>query len=260
MPSPAPRPLIGREHPHSRFWWHRLPAADYDPPVYSDLAQDERGILRDWYAETERDGQIGECAVPLISLLHGMVLGSRAERIVQLGTHAGYSALLLGFMLRRSSAQHGLFAIDIDSAMCVVARRWIARAGLEPFVEIQELSSLDPAAPERARAYLAGPPELVILDSSHEYEATFRELEIWYDALAPGGMIMLHDVSRFAEDFDVTKQGGVRRAFREWREQNPNAETFCLNGEARSMDLPRPLYKDACGLGLVHKPQMPGAA
>jgi hypothetical protein len=26
-----------------------------------------------------------------------------------------------------------------------------------------------------------------------------------------------------------------------------------LNGDARSMDLPRPLYKDACGVGLIHK-------
>jgi len=31
-------------------------------------------------------------------------------------------------------------------------------------------------------------------------------------------------------------------------------ETFCLNGDARSMDSPRPLHKDACGVGLIHKP------
>jgi hypothetical protein len=30
-------------------------------------------------------------------------------------------------------------------------------------------------------------------------------------------------------------------------------ETFCLNSGARTMDLPRSFYKDACGIGLIHK-------
>ena len=72
--------------------------------------------------------------------------------------------------------------------------------------------------------------------------------------LSPRGIIALHDVSRFAADFDVTAKGGVGRAFREWRKAHPEAETFCLNAGARTMDLPRPFYKDACGLGLIHKP------
>jgi hypothetical protein len=51
-----------------------------------------------------------------------------------------------------------------------------------------------------------------------------------------------------------------RPAFDEWRRKNPEAEAICLNGESRSMDLPRPLYKDACGLGLIHKPGVPTIA
>ena len=66
--------------------------------------------------------------------------------------------------------------------------------------------------------------------------------------------------SIFAADFDVTGQGGVRRAFDEWRRKNPEAEAICLNGESRTMDLPRPLYKDACGLGIIHKRGSPGTA
>jgi hypothetical protein len=62
---------------------------------------------------------------------------------------------------------------------------------------------------------------LIILDSSHEYGATLRELDLWYGALAPGGLLVVHDVSRFAQSFDVTQSGGVRRAFDEWRAANP---------------------------------------
>jgi hypothetical protein len=108
-------------------------------------------------------------------------------------------------------------------------------------------------SPIAAREYLEGDPELILLDSSHEYQATLDELDLWYAALEPGGLLALHDVSQFAVDFDVTHQGGVKRAFTEWRKAQPGVETFCLNGDARTMDLPRPFYKDACGVGLIHK-------
>ncbi len=246
-----------KDNPHPRYWWHHLPGADYVPPIYSELSEVEWRTLREWYDETDRSGPIGECAVPLISFLHGLVMGNRIGRIVQLGTCAGYSALLLGWMLRRMSVPHGLFSLDLDSAMCEMSRTWIARSGLENFVEIAERSSLDAGSTTAARNYLGGEPELIILDSSHKYQSTLAELDLWYAALAPGGLLVLHDVSRFAAEFDVTREGGVRRAFAEWRKMHPDVETFSLNGEARSMDLPRPLYKDACGVGLIHKSELP---
>ena len=248
-----PRSRGWKEKNEPRYWWHRLPGMDYVPPIYSDLSDEEWEILRDWYAETDQGAPIGECAVPLISILHGLIMGSRATRIVQLGTCTGYSAILLGWMLRRMNVQHGLFSLDLDPAICEMSRRWISRAGLQNFVEIVERNSLDPQSPVAAKAYLGGDPELVILDSSHEYAATLKELDLWYDALAPGGLLLLHDVSQFAASFDVTHQGGVGRAFAEWRKKHPEIETFSLNGNSKSMELPRPLYKDACGLGLIHK-------
>ena len=243
-----------KENPHPRYWWHRLAGPDYVPPVYSDLSESEWAVLRDWYQETDRHGPIGECAVPLISLLHGLVMGNRVARVAQLGTCAGYSALLLGWMLRRMNARRGLFSLDLDPAMCAMARHWIERADLREFVEIAEGNSLDEASIEAARKYLGGDPELVIVDSSHEYESTLAELDLWYAALGPGGLLVVHDVSEFAAGFDVTGDGGVRRAFADWRKKHPEAETFALNSDSRSMEGPRPLYKDACGVGLIHKP------
>jgi len=244
-----------RERSGPRYWWHHLPGADYVPPVYSELTEAEWQVLEQWYRETDESGPIGECTVPLISFLHGLVMGSRVTRIAQLGTCAGYSALLLGWMLRRMKAEKGLYSLDVDPVICELARGWISRGGLDKFVEIAKRNSLDPESPLAARNYLGGDPELIIIDSSHEYQATLAELDLWYSVLSPGGLLLLHDVSRFAAEFDVTGQGGVGRAFMQWRKDHPDVEAFCLNGDARSMDLPRPLYKDACGLGLVYKPQ-----
>jgi len=255
MPGDPLRSRAWKENPHPRYWWHRLPGNDFVPAIYAELSEEEWNVLQEWYAETDRNGPIGECAVPLMSLLHGFVTGNRLARIVQLGTCAGYSALLLGWMLRRMKAARGLFSLDLDPAMCALAGRWIERAGVSDFVEIAEGSSLDAGSIAAARTYLGGDPQLIILDSSHEYRSTLAELDLWYPVLAPGGLFVLHDVSEFAAGFDVTGEGGVRRAFAEWRKAHPEVETLSLNSAARSMDSPRPAYQDACGVGVIHKPQ-----
>jgi predicted O-methyltransferase YrrM len=252
-----PRSRQWEKYPAARYWWHRLPGMNFVPPIYADLAEEEWTILRKWYEETDQSGLVGECAVPFISFLHGLVMGNRAARIVQLGTCSGYSALLLGFMLRRMNVGRGLFSVDVDAQMCAASQRWVERAGVAPFVHVAQLDSTDSKTPQVASDFLGGDPELIIVDSSHEYRSTLAELDLWYPALAPGGLIVLHDVSRFAVDFDITKNGGVHQAFEQWRKQHPEVETFCLNGESQSMELPRPFYKDACGVGLIHKPGTP---
>ncbi len=242
-----------------RYWWHRLPGMDYVPPIYSDLAEEEWEIIRAWYEETDQSGIIGECAVPLVSLLQGLVLGNWITRIVQLGTCSGYSSLLLGFMLRRMQARRGLFTLDINPELCAMTERWLARAGLSDYVTVSLGNSLDQNSLTAARAHFSADFEMILLDSSHEYQATVAELDLWYPALAKGGLILLHDVSEFAANFDVTAGGGVRRALAEWRQKNPEAEAMSLNGESRTMALPRPPYKDACGVGIIHKPGTPTA-
>jgi len=237
-----------------RLWWHRLPRSNYVPPIYASLTDQEWQLLQDWFEETTRQNLIAECVVPIMSVLHGLVMGSGIQRIVQLGTHAGYSALLLGFSLRQMHAQHGLFSFEIDESLCRFARAWLERAGLNSVVKVELRSSLDSASPQLARDYLGGAPELVFLDSSHEYQQTLDELEAWYPALAPGGLIVLHDTSEFAASFDVTQQGGVRRALREWREAHSESEVISLNRNVPAMETPGMVYQDFCGVGLIQKP------
>src|ERR1051326_2726124 len=171
-----------------RYWWHRLPGMDFVPPVYANLTETEWEIMRAWYEETDRSGLIGECAVPFISLLHGLVMGNRSTHIVQLGTCSGYSSLLLGFMLRRMNVPNGLFTIDIDPELCALTRRWLERAGLTTFVTVAEGDSLDPALLAAAQRHFGAAPEMILLDSSHEYLATVQELDLWYPALQEGGL------------------------------------------------------------------------
>ena len=237
-----------------RFWWHRLPRSNYVPPIYSCLSDDEWEIMAAWYEETSRENLIGESAVPVMTLLQGLIMGSGIRRIVQLGTHSGHSTLLLGFFLRQMGAPSGLYTFEIGEALCAYTSKWLDCAGLTSFVQVEHRSSLDSLSPGLAREYLRERPELIFIDSSHEYGSTVSELQLWYPELAPGGMIVLHDSSAFAEGFDVTKQGGVGRALREWRQAHPNVETFSLNHDVRAIETPQMVYQDFCGAGLIQKP------
>ncbi len=254
VPEAARRSLAFSSSSEPRFWWHRLPRSNYVPPIFASLSDEEWQLMQDWFEETTRQNLIGECVVPLMSLLHGMVMGSGIQRIVQLGTHAGYSALLLGFYLRQMQAQHGLFSFEIDEPLCDFAREWLGRAELSSIVQVELRSSLDPASPQLARDYLGGAPELVFLDSSHEYRHTLDEIGAWYRALAAGGLIVLHDTSEFAASFDLTQQGGVRRALCEWRESHPGIEVISLNHNVPAMATQGMVYQDFCGVGLIQKP------
>ena len=189
-----------------------------------------------------------------MSVLHGLIMGSGIQHIVQLGTHAGYSALLLGFSLRQMHAQNGLLSFEIDEFLYRFARAWLERAGLNSVVKVELRSSLDPASPQLARDYLGGAPELIFLDSPHKHKQPLDEIDAWYPVLAPGGLIVLHDTSEFAASFDVTQQGGVHRALREWREAHPEIEVISLNRKVLAMETPQMIYQDFCGAGLIQKP------
>lgn len=237
-----------------RFWWHRLRGNNYVPPLYASLTEEEWQLMDHWYADTSRKDLVGECAVPMMSLLQGFVMGNNVRRIVQLGTHSGYSALLLGFFLRRSGAQRGLISFEIGESLVGYTREWVQRAGLTQFVHVEHRSSLHADATAVAGEYLQGQPQLVFVDSSHEYASTLAELESWYPQLAPGGLMILHDTSEFAATFDSTHQGGVQRALREWRGLHPGIETFSLNHDVPAIESVGLVYQDFCGAGLIQKP------
>jgi len=115
-------------------------------------------------------------------------------------------------------AQNGLFSFEIDEPLCRFARAWLERGRPQLRRSKWSCGVRSIQFHRLARDYLGGAPELIFLDSSHEYKQTLDELDAGTRFLAPGGLIVLHDTSEFAASFDVTQQGGVHRALGEWRE------------------------------------------
>lgn len=245
--------FAGRAGP--RYWWFRTRGQHYVPPVYATLTDDEWSLLDAWYAETDAlRPNTGECNVPAISLLHGLVMGSGIGHIVQLGHYLGYSTLLLGFMVRRMNRRHGVFSVDIDREATDYTRAWISRANLDDYVELLVGDSADPTAPDHARAYFGADPDVVFVDSSHQYRHTLSELDLWFHQVRPGGLILLHDASAFATQFDPRGEGGVQRALSEWLTRNQVPAILLNEGAGRGVDGESLVYGDPCGLGIVQRP------
>ncbi len=242
-------------NPHNGYWWHRLKGSDYVPPVYAGLSDYEWLILQQWFDDTEQKfPSPGEVSIPGISFLSGLIGGSAISSIVQCGHFVGYSSLMLGFLFRKMGKKNALFSIDIDPVPTRYTQDWIERAGLQEYVKLSVASSSDPAMVEEARAFHGSSPHLVFIDSSHRYAHTLEELDLWWEALKPGGLIVLHDISVFAQQFVGPDDGGVLRAVREWSEK-AGVQPFLMNqfvdGGTQPADL---TYKDGCGLGLLQKP------
>lgn len=237
-----------------RYWWHRRTGDAYVPDVYAALSDEEFAHLAAWYEETDAKSLIGECAVPPIAWLASFISANDVRRVVQLGSYAGYSALLLGWTLRRMGKKKALVAVDIDDMSLAFTRGWITRAGLDEQILVQRSDSSDPALGPLVSEYLGGAPQLVFIASSHQYAHTVRELDLWYGLPAPAGMIVMHDTSEHASAFDSTHQGGVRRALREWSARSSSgAASFSLANTPEILSKQREVYLDRCGIGWIVK-------
>ncbi|MEI2784834.1 MAG: class I SAM-dependent methyltransferase [Candidatus Nanopelagicales bacterium] len=246
---------------HYRFWWHQIPGNDYEPLCYAVLSDEEKSLMISWF-EATADHYVGECSVPMASLIAGLVGGNGTSRVVQLGHYSGYSTLLTGFLLKRMGRRKALISFDIDEEVTAFTQTWIDRAGLADVVRLELLDSADPQAVARATAYFDGAdPQVVFIDSSHQYAHTLLEYRNWQPALAPGGMFIMHDVSRQATAYDSTSAGGVMRAALELRSMGAptplliNSEVGPGGHIAEDLSvLADWAYQDGCGVGLLQKP------
>jgi predicted O-methyltransferase YrrM len=251
----GPRSRAFGDDPHPRFWWHHQEGTDYVPAIYSVLSDDEWQIMEEWYAATLAADSIGEINVPAMSLIQGFISGGGVRRVVQLGHYYGYSTLLTGFWLRRMGQEGKLVSIDIDPAATAFTDAWVKRAGLQEHVALKLGDSADERSLWDAGGALGGRmPELIVLDSSHQYAHTVRELELWVPRMEQHSLMLLHDTSTYARTWDTKGAGGVQQALDDWLPGRDDVAVLNLNRRVGEQDASEALvYRDGCGLGILQK-------
>jgi len=249
------RSIAFGDDPHPRFWWHHLEGTRYVPSIYQALTDDEWQLMEDWYAATLAADSIGEINVPAMSLLQGFISGGALSRIVQLGGYYGYSALLMGFWLRHMGQGGRLISIDIDPVASNFTKAWVEKAGLQEHVLLMlSDSAAEQALIDTVATFEERMPELILLDSSHQYEHTLRELDLWVPAMVPQSIMLLHDTSTYAREWDQNDRGGVQQALDDWLPGRTDVAVLNLNRRVGEPGVKPPLvYQDGCGLGILQK-------
>lgn len=226
----------------------------YDPAFLYALPEADHDVLIAWHEQTISEWpNAGASGIEMMSLLTSLIMGSKFDRVVQCGHYIGFSTLIMGFIGRQMGLSQFLYTVDLDPKPSAYTQTWVQRAGLASDIMIAVRDSSDPINVSDARDFLGGAPQLVYIDSSHQYEHTLRELELWWDALQPGGLIVMDDVSQWAAEFDSTALGGSHRAALEFCQTKAGNSVLLNSGFGRQTDRTL-VYTDLCGFGLIQKP------
>jgi len=168
----------------------------------------------------------------------------RPKRVLQLGTHMGFSSVVIADMLSHHGEDGRLVTVDPAENYHTTAKEWTEKAGLRERITFLDGFSTDP---EIVRQILElGPFDFIYLDSSHMYAATLEELHLIFaeqNWMVEHGVLVLHDAATYAQRFDPSNQGGVYRALNEWIDTYPDLYHLLI--------LEPPLWPSQCGLGVV---------
>ena len=88
-------------------------------------------------AQSEHRNKRLNLEAPTARLLQLLILSARRRRVLEIGTSNGFSALWIADALRRISGAQPLITIERDPARADEARRNLARAGLQPWVDLR---------------------------------------------------------------------------------------------------------------------------
>ncbi|WP_168208232.1 class I SAM-dependent methyltransferase [Agrobacterium sp. T29] len=217
------------------------------PFLFQILDSEQKQLYLDWFTETADRNLIGETSVSVMSALIGLILGNNITRVVQCGHYAGYSLIVLGMLAKNYARDLKIASIDIDQSVTGFTDKWVEKCGLSQSCRTLILDSSDSFSAKEACDFLGGLPELVFIDSSHQYRHTLDELNLWAAEIAPGGLICMHDAAPFAKYQDHNGLGGVSRALDEWCDEYPSVDKIVL----QSGSFEAPVFKDRCGLAIL---------
>lgn len=156
--------------------------------------------------------------------LYALVTGVRAKTVIELGVSTGQSTVAL---LEAVHATEGiLVSVDINEHKNV--RSMLAAYGLISRWQFRKVDDITFGLtwPKDKKA------DLIFIDTSHRYEHTKREIEVYEPILRQGGIMVFHDTVTFAD--------GVMRPIKEFLDSHPS---YAFEN-----------HKNCNGLGIMRKP------
>jgi caffeoyl-CoA O-methyltransferase len=159
-------------------------------------AATEQGIPSIWIAPEQAS---------LMQILLGL---ARARDVVEVGTLAGYSAIV---MARALPAGGKVRTIEIDADRAAFAERWVAKSDVAGKVEVH----VGPGAQVMKR-FADASADVAFLDADKSSYPIYLEESL--RILRPGGLVMVDNAFAFGQLFDehpTDREVGAVRAFNE---------------------------------------------
>ncbi|RUL88696.1 O-methyltransferase [Tautonia sociabilis] len=203
MPTRRPRPLVPiasliglaalaliatAQEPRPRGRGGPNPVSDTTTPAAVTLPKDDgEARILDAIQQARQGERFANVSDADGRLLRQLTEAIGAQRVVELGTSTGESALWFSLALRKTGGV--LHTFDIDPDRLAVARENFRRAGVEDLIVIHE-GDAHVEAPKLDDQ----PIDLLFIDAEKQgYDAYLREL---LPLVRPGGLILAHNMRR----------------------------------------------------------------
>jgi predicted O-methyltransferase YrrM len=202
--------------------------AEPDPKALDDLFN--RVLDTEDYAlVAAREAGIAAGMPPIeVSAQHGKLLfllatATRARRVLEVGTLAGYSTIQLA---RAVGPEGHVVTLEFEPKHAEVARNNLARAGLDARVEVIVGAALDtlPTLEGRDEAF-----DLIFIDADKENNVAYVEWAIKLGA--PGSIIVVDNIARFGRVLDPAPDDLQARGVRDMLDMmgaNPKLEAAAI--------------------------------
>jgi len=188
-----------------------------------------------------REEAAGHSDIGTLNTLHTFIVNLRPRRVLEVGTHIGTGAVVIGSALRLNGYGK-LLTLEPHAYYQAFAAENVKAADLTSYVEIIPHFSYDPECQARLRQ--EAPFEIIYIDAMHYYDDALFDITLCAELLAPNGMMFLHDTGVYSPEMDQTGKGGVRRALNDFSKKHPEYKVTFLE---------YPLWLNPCGLGIVCK-------
>jgi len=157
--------------------------------------------------------------------LHNLVCAMGAKLVLELGVRGGESTVAL----LEAVGETGGKLVSVDMGGCEGTLEMLRNYGIANRLEFHKSDDIEFGTKVWDRSKLF---DLVFIDTSHEYQHTKREIEVFEPITRPGGVMVFHDT--------VSYQDGVMRPLQEFLAIHKNY-TF-------------EHHPNCHGLGIIRKP------
>ncbi|MCC6920794.1 MAG: class I SAM-dependent methyltransferase [Alphaproteobacteria bacterium] len=122
------------------------------------------------------------------------IVAERAKQgIVEIGRFNGGSTFLMGC----ANPRVPIWSVDIAPQDDERLKKVLAKAKIEADIRLIVGDSQNKRYPE------VGLFDVLFIDGDHSYDGCMRDMKNWYDLLAPGGSVLLHDCYAGCEVMDA---------------------------------------------------------